>query len=586
MLKEILKDKNFRIPLLNGFLTLVGLFFKFDYIFLIPLFWGIYKFFEESYEKIKEGKYSLDYLAFLSLFFSFIFKKYLVGAIIGVMYLTSTFLEEFGVRKAEKSLKDLIENFPKECVLKNGEIKKIQDVKIGEIILVRSNEIIPLDGYLLNDVAILNEANLTGEYLPREFKKGDFVKSGIINVGQTIELEVANDFSSSNYQKILNLIKEAKNKSPDFVRLTEKLNLPFTILTLILTFLAWFLFKDQNRVLAILAIATPCPLLIASPISFIGGINKGVKKNIIFKKPYLMEIFNKIKVIFFDKTGTLTLGNVFIKEFLIFKKDKDEKEILKIVGSLEMHSIHPIAKSIVNFVKQKVDEFYHVSEFKEIIGEGIYGKINNNLYEIKKSKEKVDGIGIDVFENGEILARFILDDILKDGAINVLKEFSKNYVLAIVTGDREENVKRFFKDILNDLSIEIFSDCTPERKFELVNEFRKKYGYIAVVGDGVNDAPALALADIGIVFSGTENSAALDAADIVILSHDINNVFAAFEISKNSYKIAKQSVILGIGLSILGMIFAFLGFIKPELAAFIQEAIDFFVIFNALRATF
>jgi len=586
MLFEIFKNENFRIPLLNLFFLILGLVLENDYLFWIPLLWGIYKFLEESYEKIKEKNYSLDYLAFLSLLFSLIFKRYLVGGIIGVMYLTSTALEEFGITKAENAIKDLINNFPKECILKDGRIKKIQEVKKGEVILIRSKEVVPLDGYLLNEGAILNEINLTGEAFPVEFKKGDFIKSGVINLGQTIEIEVSNEFESSNYQKIFNLVKEAKNQAPNFVRFTEKLNFPFTILTLILAASAWFLLKNPDRVLAILAIATPCPLLIAAPISFIGSISKGIKNNIIIKKPVLMETFGKIKVILFDKTGTLTLGNIFIKEFKLFK-EVDKNEVLRIIGSLEMHSIHPIAKSITNFTKQFVSEFYYVDDFKEKIGEGICGKIKGNFYEIKKSSEKVDGIGIDIFENGEILARFVLDDVLKDDAIDILKIFNKDYILAIVTGDREENVKRFLRNIsVDNLNIKVFSDCSPEMKFELVKEFKKKYGYVAVVGDGINDAPALALADIGIVFSGTENSAALEVADVVILSHEVRKVFDVFEISKRSYKIAKQSVFIGMGLSLIGMLFAFFGFITPELAAFIQEIIDFLVIFNALRSTF
>jgi len=578
------KVKIFLLPAITIFSLLLGVFLKQNYLFLIPLLIGIGKFFESSYEKIKERKFSLDYIALTALLLSLYLKEFLAGGIIGIMYILSSSLEEYGSQKAEKTLKSLKESFPKKCQLKDGSFKNITQIKEGEIIIIKSNEIIPLDGYLLSDFAIINEANLTGESLPKNYRKGDFLKSGLINIGPAIEIEVLGDFNTSYYQKIIKLVEDIKKESSPFIRLAEKVNIPFTIITFLLSALAWIVFKDFQRVLAVLVIATPCPLLIAVPLSFIGGINKSAGKNIIIKKLLTIEILNKMKIILFDKTGTLTLGEVVLKDYQI-KGDKDEKEVFKIAGSLESHSIHPLARSLTKIAKEKVDNFYHVEDFEEKIGEGIYGKINNKTYWLKKTKEKVEGIGVDLFEDGKLIARFIFDDILKDDALKVLKDLSKEYKVAIVSGDRKENVLRSLKNITEEENIEIYSDLSPEEKIRIVKEYQKK-GIVGIVGDGINDAPALAVSDVGIVFSGTENSASIEAADIVLLSHELEKIKEVIEISKNSFKIAKESLFLGVGLSCLGMIFAFLGFIPPVYGAIIQEIIDLFVILNSLRSTF
>lgn len=586
MFKEIYQKKYYILPFLSLILILLGWLTRKNIFYLVPLFLGIFNFLKESYEKIKEKKFSLDYIAFLALTLSLYLKEYFAGAIIGLMYLGSTTLENYGSEKAEKNLKKLIESFPKVCQTKDGRILPLNQVKENEIIIIKNNEIVPLDGHLVSSEAVFNEANLTGESMPKIYKKGDFVKSGVINIGPTIEIKVEGDFSTSSYQKILKLVEEAKKEPAPFVRLAEKFNIVFTLITFALAIGAWLIFKDSQRVLAVLVIATPCPLLIAVPLSFIGGISRATKNNIIVKKTISFEILEKINFIFFDKTGTLTLGESKLKKIEIQKPEYDEDYILKIAGSLEQHSIHPLAKAVVNYAQKRVSEFLPVEDFKEQLGEGIRGKINGKLYHLVKSQKKVEGIGVDLWEEENLIATLIFDDPLKEDAKKVLKELSVNYNLGILSGDRKENVLRYFGQDFPEEKLKIFAECLPDEKLKIVKDFKNKGFKVALVGDGINDAPAMAIADVGIVFSGTENSATIEAADIAILSPQVSKIKEILDIAKNSVKIARQSLFVGIGLSFLGMIFAFFGFIPPVIGAILQEIIDLVVIVNSLRSSF
>ncbi|MDR3582432.1 MAG: heavy metal translocating P-type ATPase [Candidatus Pacebacteria bacterium] len=548
----------------------------------------------DSVRKLFVKQFSLDYIAILAMVVAVATNELLAGAVISLMILVSESLEAYGSREAEAALKHLVEKIPKTCQVKRGEAyaeAPIQDVREGDTILIRANEIVPLDGYLLSEDALMNEANLTGEFAPRSYRKGQFLKSGLVNEGASLELRVSGDFGSSTYQKIVDLVREAKRHPARIVRLAEKYNYGFTAITLLMAGAAYVISHgDPTRLLAVLVMATPCPLIIAAPISFLGGLNVASKKNVIVKRPAALETLSEVTAIFFDKTGTLTLGEPTLRAVRVLDPAYSEDRLLSIAAAIELHSLHPLAKTIVAAHNARADAGAAVEEATHIVenvGDGIAGAVGGGVYRLKKSDaadaDGEGGIVIEMSGGGRAIARFILDDVMKPGTMALLEKLRARYHVAILTGDTEANAARLFDGYGTD-GLAIHARCTPAEKFRIVKEAQARGEKVMMVGDGLNDAPALALADVGVVFSGTENSASIDAASVAILSRDIALVQTTLAIAARSTRVAKESILWGIGLSVIGMAFALLGYIPPVTGAVLQEGIDASVIMNALRA--
>ncbi len=551
---------------------------------------GLFVLVHNSVKKMWQRQYSLDYIAILAMVVSLATNELIAGAVVSIMILVSEALEAYSSREAEAALKNFVEKIPKACQVKTDsgtfETRGIRDIKEGDIIFIRPEEIVPLDGYLASEHALMNEANLTGELEPQEYQKGRLVKSGLINLGSSVELRVVGDFSHSTYQKIVGLVQEAKAHPARTVRLAERYNYGFTAITLLLAAGAYLFSHQWSNLLGVLVMATPCPLLIAAPVSFLGGLNKASRKNIVVKKPAALETLSEITTIFFDKTGTLTLGEPRLREVRDLAQGFSEEAIIAAAAAIELHSLHPLAKAVVQArAARGLSEAmasYAATDVIEKIGDGITGTVNGTVFHIEKSRgtRAADGIAVDVYAGAALAGRLIFDDQIKGGTAKLLEQLKKYYKVAILTGDSEENAERLF----GDLGVTIHAHCLPEDKFAIVKAAQAGGGKVMMVGDGLNDAPALALADVGVVFSGTENSASIEAASVAILSHDIERVRSILLIANDSTRIAKESIIWGIGLSVVGMMFAALGYIPPVTGAILQECIDVAVIFNALRA--
>lgn len=576
----------FSLPAFVLILTLAGLIASYGPLFIAAIAIGLFVLVRNSIRKISERQFSLDYIAILAMVVSLATGEFLAGAVISLMILLSEALETYSSREAEAALKAFVEKIPKTCQVEqeSGELVKrsIHDIKEGDVIFVRAGEIIPLDGYLVSDDALMNEANLTGELEPQPYVRNQLVKSGLINVEASITLRVTGDFSHSTYQKIVDLVTEAKKHPPRTVRLAEKYNYGFTAITLIIAGAAYFFSGSPTYLLAVLVMATPCPLLIAAPVSFLGGLNKASKKNIIVKKPAALETLSQITAIFFDKTGTLTLGEPRLASITHLAGGFSEETLLAFAAAIELHSLHPLAKAVMQTAKERNLPHYEATDIKEKIGDGITGMVNGKSFLIQKSKDpSADGIAIDIRADGTLVGQLIFEDQIKGGTVELLQELKKHYEVAILTGDTRENADRLF----GHLGVTIHAHCLPEDKFSIVKAAQAKGGKVMMVGDGLNDAPALALADAGVVFSGTENSASIEAAAVAILSRNIDHVQSILTIAKDSTRIAKESILWGIGLSIVGMLFAAFGYIPPVVGAILQEGIDAIVILNALRST-
>jgi heavy metal translocating P-type ATPase len=549
---------------------------------------GSYRLFYETVTSILKKNFALDYIAILAITVSLATQEYLVAVILALMIASGRTLEDYGVSQAKKSLTKLAERIPNEVFLwangKIGQKTKIEKVRIGQQILIRKGEVIGLDGIIASENGLTDESSLTGEPYSIEKIKGDVIRSGTVNIGQPIVIKVTKESGDSTYNKIVNMVKNAQDEKSPFVRLADSYSGAFTIVTLLITGFAYYYSGfDLTRALAVLAIATPCPLIIATPIALLGGVNASSKKHIIVKKLAALEVLARAQALIFDKTGTITLGQPKVSEFKNLSKSYADKEILAISKSIERNSLHPLAKAIVLFARNNKAPALHAQNIEEKVGSGISGVLNGKAYALSKLPSK-EGMMIGVFEKKEQLATFVFDDEIKAESKDIIKSLKeKGFQLFIFTGDKKAAAEKVVKDLGGDIVIQ--AEAKPEDKQAGIAELKKQGIVTAMVGDGINDAPALALADVGMVFSNEEQTAASEAADMVFLGGNFSLVIDGLNIAKRTIGIAKQSIFVGIGISILGMTVASLGFIPPLWGAFLQEGIDVAVILNALRAS-
>lgn len=586
-------SRHFRIPifvLLGIFVYLFLSFLKLTplsiIVALVATAVGSYKLFRDIIKSILKKQLALDYVAILAIAVALSAGEHIVALIIALMIATGRTLEEYGVAAAKNSLTKLIDRIPNSVsVWKNGEVIKkeiVSKVKIGEEILIRRGEVIGLDGILASQTGLTDESSLTGEPYAIDKIQGDAIRSGTINVGNPIVLKITKEAADSTYRKIIDMVKRAQGEKAPLVRLADRYSVFFTFLTLVIAGFAYLLDGNMDSVLAVLVIATPCPLILATPIALMGGISAAAGKKIIIKKLSNIEVLSRIKAVIFDKTGTITLGKPKVASFKILNKNYEEKNLLSISEALERNSLHPLAKTIVGFAKIKNSPIFHAEKVKEIIGSGIEGIISNKKYSLSKLKE--EGMAIGIYEGKNLLAIFRFEDEIKKESKTILS-YLKNLGLElfIFTGDKKANAEKVAKEIGGNITVK--AECSPEDKKEGIEALKKEGKATAMIGDGINDAPALAFADVGMVFANDEQTAASEAADIVFLGGDFSLVMDSFKIAKKTIGIALQSIRWGIGLSVVGMIFASFGLIPPIAGAFLQEAIDVAVILNALRAS-
>jgi heavy metal translocating P-type ATPase len=579
---KLLFSPEFRLPILALLCLAAGFFYT--PLWLLGIALGLGKIALDSFRKIRAGEYSLDYIAFLAMAVSLPSGEYLAGAVVALMIIGGEALDEYASARAESALRGLAERIPKTCTVRlpDGTTveRPIQDVREDDVIIVRPNELIPLDGTLVSDEALLNEANLTGEALPVSFHRGTFIKSGSVNAGETLSLSVEGGFETSTYMRIVRLVEEAKRHQAPVVRLAERVNFPFTAVALALSGGAYFFTGELGRALAVLVIATPCPLIIAAPVAFIGGLSRAAGRDIIVKRTATLEELTRTRYVFFDKTGTLTLGEPRLTDLALLDPSYDEKRALAVAAAIEFHSIHPLARAILRARREKDAPLLEAKRVVETIGQGIAGDVGGARFTIRKTPEP-HGIVLSLSEGEREVARFTFEDELKKDVAELFAALKREDIeVEILTGDKHANAEHLF----GSFGVKIRADLSPEMKYAAIEEVQKTGASVAMVGDGLNDAPALAKADVGIVFSGTENSAAIEAADAVILGRHLSAVLELFDTSRRAMRVAAQSVWGGVLLSTIGMLFASFGYIPPVAGAITQEIIDVVVILNSLRA--
>lgn len=548
-----------------------------------------------------EGKFGVDSIAVIAIISALLTGEIVASGVVLLMLSGGAALEKYAENKARYSLERLLRRAPqKASVYKDGAFKatKVAEVKLGDIIGIKKGEVIPVDGVVHKGSSFIDESAITGEAGERDVIVGDTVMSGSVNMGDFFEIEATATYEKSVFAGIVRLVNEAEKEKPNTVRMADTFSVYFTLFTFCLAIVA--LFKDPKLATAVLVVATPCPLILAAPIAFIAGMSRSAKRGIIVKKGGVFEVMSKVKAFFFDKTGTLTLGTPSIHRIYSYLPGVSETDILRFTASLEQASSHILAESINQRAKTEKIKMLPVSKIKETVGGGIVGMIDGREYCIG-NLPFLRTHGVIVLDNDrknqlksrptvyiargkQYLGKIIFSETVRRNARDVIRDILKHHrktKVILLTGDTKEHAE----DIAKSLGVNhVVANCLPKDKLALIKEYERRGDTVAMIGDGINDAPSLAKASVGIALSTHGATVATDIADVVIVANDIERVVSLLHISEDTVRIAKQSMIVGMGLSIIAMGFAFAGFLPAVEGALLQEVIDVVVILNALRA--
>jgi heavy metal translocating P-type ATPase len=584
----------------------------------IPIIFGTVK-------GIFHRHFASDIVAMLAILTAIMTNNAFPGVIIVIMQSGGKSLEDYAYRRATTSLDELLTRSPKVAHRKKNqeEIEDIEVAKIrtGDILVIRPGDLIPVDGTIVSGNAQIDESSVTGEPFSKSKSLGEEVLSGTVNAGNIFEIEAIRPSEESQYSKIVKLVKKAKEEKAPIQRLADKYAIWFTPLTLVMCGFGWLFTNNVDTVLSVLVVATPCPLIFATPVAIIGGIDKAARQNIIVKSGASIEQLSRADVVIFDKTGTLTHGEPVVEEILLLdnlRKNKIDRNIehtkndlLFKAASLEQMSSHPSAQSIAREGKKKFKNLILPTEFQEKSGLGVQGYIDNDyviigtynfieskrkrstnvditnsnddLLELIKGFQKQGKMAVFVNVNGTNVAIIKFTDNVRDGVDLMIKNLRKDGIKEIImlTGDSVDNAKY----VANKTGVDTYNfNLLPEDKVNEVKKLREKFQNIIMVGDGINDAPALATATVGIAMGAKGTAISAEAADVVLLIDDITKVSKVIHIGKATIRVVKQSIFVGMGISFLLMIFASFGLITPSVGAMLQEALDIGVILNALRA--
>lgn len=543
-----------------------------------------------------QKKIGVDILAALAIISSLLMSQFATAVIILLMLTTGNALEYFAKNKAQKELNSLLQKVPKTAHVKRGNSfieTHVDKIMPGNILLIKPGETVATDGVIINGESSFDESSLTGESLPVEKQKKSPVLSGSINQDTAVEIKALRTPKDSQYEQIIELVKTAVGTKSPIVRLADAYSIPFTLLALTMAAVAWFISGEPIRALAVLVVATPCPLIIATPVAIVSGISRLARDGIIVKDGASLEKLSKVSLMAFDKTGTLTNNHPTIEKINTY--GVDERQLLQIAASAELESTHVLAGAIVNEAKKRRISIKKPNKIFENFGSGTNVELNSdviligrldyllkNNIKISKDKQFLANTAVYCSKNKKLIGSFVFFDPLRAEANNTLSRLKsmgiKKFVM--LTGDN----KKVAQNIGLQLGIQnIKAHLLPAQKLKIINKLKKKY-ICAMVGDGVNDSPTLAAADVGIALGAKGSTAASESADVVIMLDNLSKVADSVLIAKHATKIAKQSILVGIGLSVLLMVIAFLGYIVPLKGAIMQEVVDVAVIINALRA--
>jgi len=548
-------------------------------------------------------KLGVDLIALLAMAGSLALGQFLAGAVIALMLSGGQALEAFAGARARRDLTALLKRAPREVHrYENGQLTSppIDDVHPGDLLLVKPGEVVPVDGLVEDEPAVLDESALTGESRPVERSPGEPVRNGTVNAAGPFKLRAVATAAESTYAGIVRLVAEAETSKAPFVRLADRFSLVFLPLTLGLAALAWAVSGDPVRALAVLVVATPCPLILAAPIAILAGVSRSARRGVIVKGGRALEALARARVLLLDKTGTITMGVPTVSSVETFGEET-AGEILRLAASLDQVSQHVLAAAVVRAARERSLPLSLPAGVTEQPGAGVRGEVEGRRVALGKlafvqagggllagvqqvrRRTALDGSSnIFVAIDGEVAGALILHDPVRPDSPRALRVLRRGGIerVVLVTGDHLEVAETVGAAIGADV---VLAERSPEEKVAAVLAERA-HGPVLMVGDGINDAPALAAADVGVAMGARGATASAEAADVVLTVDRLDRLGEALVIARRSRAIAVQSVVAGMALSLAAMLIAGAGHLSPVAGALLQEGIDVAVIANALRA--
>ncbi len=544
----------------------------------------------------------VDIVAVLALGGTLSVGEYLAGAVIALMLATGRELEARASARARRELSALLSRAPNVVHRVEGDTlttPPLDTVRPGDILIVAPGEVVPVDGQLASDTAVFDESALTGETALVERAAGDAIRSGGVNAGGAFRLRTTATADESTYAGIVRLVRQAQESRAPLVRIADRFALWFVPLTIAIAVVSGILARDPVRAVAVLVVATPCPLILAAPIALVGGMSRAARRGIVVKGGAALETLGRADVLLFDKTGTLTEGRARLAD-IETDGSMSSDDVLRLGASLDQVSTHALARPIVQAARAQGLQLTLPDDVFEDAGKGVRGKVSGRAVMIGRASYVAGGtvpawaarvrrrtayeglanvfVGVD----GILVGAMVLDDPLRPDSGRAVARLRKAGMrrLVMVTGDHPDVAQAVASAIGVDA---VYAERSPAEKVDVVREERQR-GIVVMVGDGINDAPALAFADVGVAMGVRGATASSEAADVVLMVDRIDRLAEAVQIARRSHRIALQSIAAGMGLSLIAMCIAAFGGLVPVVGAVVQEAIDVAVVLNALRA--
>ena len=563
--------------------------------------------FEVGRTVIVDHHLGVDTIALVAMVGSLALEQELAGAIVGLMFSGGAALEDMASTRARRELTALVQRAPKTARRRVGDrIEKVpvEQVQAGDVVVVRTGEVVPVDGALVSGEAVVDTSTLSGEPLPVTVGRGMPVLSGTANAGSPFEVRADRPAAESAYAALVRLVAQAEAHRAPFVRMADRYAGFFLPATLLAAGAAWGLSGESIRALAVVVVATPCPLILAAPIALVSGLSRAAHAGVIVKGVGAIETLGQARTVLFDKTGTLTVGTPEVREVLSCD-GFEQGEVLRLAASVDQMSAHVLGEALLRAAVEAQLEIGAASEVTEEPGQGIQGTIDGRRVAVG-SRAFVRATGVPAEEvasaavmtgrgsgeahvvvgiDGHLGGVIVMADELRPDADRIVERLRAEGVrhVAMVSGDRRSVAERIGRELGVD---RVYADQSPEQKLEVVERLRADpaLGPVVMVGDGVNDAPALALADLGIAMGAAGATVSSETADAVITVDRVDRVADAIHTGRRAVHIARQSVLAGMGLSLAAMVVAAFGYLPPVAGALFQEVIDLAVILNALRA--
>ena len=559
----------------------------------------------EMIHTLESGRWGVDILAIIAVVSTMIVGDYWAAWMILIMLTGGDSLEDYATSQADKELRSLLQNSPRIADrLVNGKIEevKVDDLKIGDIVLIKPGSQVPVDGEIIKGNSSFDQSSLTGESVPVDKKVGDDLMSGSINGDAAVEMKVTKAAKDSEYQSIVALVKSSEAKPAKFVKMADRYAVPFTIISLIIGIAAMITSAVTNPALGwqghflrfaqVMVVASPCPLLIAAPVAMVSGMSSMSRSHIIVKSGTTLEKLSRTLTFAFDKTGTLTENQLVIDQVVLAKDSSISKEELQgLAASVEQQSSHVIATSLVKSTDKNLIK--SVTNLKEATAKGVSGEVDGKLVKVGKlayvdpdqEKITVQSTAVFVSIDNKFAGYITFQDQIRKNTPETIARLRRQGIkqIMMLTGDRRSVADK----VATEAGIresEVHADLLPAQKIQAIRDVKPNLRPVAMVGDGVNDAPSLMAADVGIAMGAKGATAASESADAVIMVNDISKVNDAVAISKHTMKVAHVDIITAICIVILIELIAFTGIIPAFWGAILQEVVDLITILLALLA--